>query len=279
LDVMTFYAAQGDLVAVRAGDEAVIVDAHMPDCDDVDSGEIAAGLELYLRGKIVRGLILTGLDRDHACPAGVEEILSTYRPDWVMYPSYYKDTDAATEVFAIIDRERRRRESSARPLQRISICLSKIESRFFYNLATHFSFEIFSPYVVSGNSSNNNGIVVKIRGLDPNGFTYLATGDTESDRWARIDQLFGDSLRSDVLSAPHHGARSGVYVRSLLRIEPDTVLISAGVDNAYEHPDSQAVAVYSRVAKHVYATNVNNGVCLFTRRSGQGYETRLVRYV
>jgi beta-lactamase superfamily II metal-dependent hydrolase len=278
MEVMTFYAAQGDLVAIRAGDEGVIVDAHMPDCDDVSSEEIAQGLETYLHGKIVRGLILTGLDRDHACPAGVEEILSRYRPDWVMYPSYYKDTETATEVFAIIDRERRRRQGSSRPLQRLSICLSKIESRFFYNLAATFSFEIFSPYVVADNSSNNNGIVVKIRGLDPSGFTYLATGDTESDRWARIDELFGDSLRSDILSAPHHGARGGVNVPSLLRINPDTVLISAGVDNPYEHPASQAVAVYNRVANHVYATNVDEGVCLFTRRSGQGYETQLVRY-
>lgn len=278
MDVMTFYAAQGDLVALRAGDEAIIVDAHMPDCDGVDAEEIAKSLELYLRGKSVRGLILTGLDRDHACPAGVEEILSTYQPYWVMYPCYYKDTDAASEVFAIIDREQRRRANSARPLQRVSICLSKIASRFFDNLASQFSFELFSPYVLAGSSSNNNGIVVKIRGLDAGGFTYLATGDTESERWATIDELFGDSLQSDILSAPHHGARNGVYIPSLLHIKPDTVLISAGVANTYEHPDSQAIAVYSRVANHVYATNVDKGVCLFTRRSGQGYETRLVRH-
>jgi hypothetical protein len=31
MDIFTLYAGQGSLAAVRAGDEAIIVDAHMPD--------------------------------------------------------------------------------------------------------------------------------------------------------------------------------------------------------------------------------------------------------
>jgi beta-lactamase superfamily II metal-dependent hydrolase len=278
MDVMTFYAAQGDLVALRSGNEVVVVDAHMPDCDDVTPEDIATSLAHYVKGKTVRGLILTSFDRDHSCPAGVDEILTTYEPDWVMYPGYYKDSSAATEVFAIIERERKRRAYSARPLERISICLSQLDTRYFDQLAKFFSFEIFSPYVEADNSSNNNGIVVKIRGLDATGFTYLVTGDTETDRWERIDELFGAALKCDVLSAPHHGSRTGVHGPSLLHIDPDTVIISAGVDNSYNHPDSQAVAAYWRVANHVYSTNAENGVCLFTRRHGQGYETTLVRH-
>lgn len=277
MDVMTFYAAQGDLAAVRAGNDAVIVDAHMPDCDDVTSVDIAASLSKFVGGKVVRGLVLTGFDRDHACPAGVEEILGRYEPEWIMYPSYFKDTDTADEVFAIIERERKRRANS-RPLTRVPICLSKLETRFFYNLASDISFEIFSPYVKPDNSSNNNGIVVKIRGLDGAGFTYLATGDTEVDRWDDINRIFGMALKCDVLSAAHHGSKNGVHAGALLNMKPDTVLISAGVDNAYDHPNPAAVAAYRRVAKQVYATNVDGGVCLFTRRAGRGFETILASH-
>src|SRR5438270_757254 len=175
MDILTLYAAQGDLVAIRAGNEAIIVDAHMPDCDDVTPVQIEQSLQTYLVAKRVRGLILTG--------------------------------------------------------------------------------------------------------LDPSGFTYLVTGDTETGRWERIDAIFGGALRSDVLSAPHHGSRSGVHVPSLVHISPNTVLISAGVDSCYGHPDAAAVKVYQSVAKHVFATNVEDGICLLTRRVGNDYDTQLVRHV
>src|SRR6478752_7217614 len=98
MDIFTLYVGQGSLAAVRSGSEAVIVDANMPNCDDITQPQIEKSLDIYLAKSKVRGLILTGLDRDHACPAGVDSIISRYAPDWVMYPKVYKDTDAAGEV-------------------------------------------------------------------------------------------------------------------------------------------------------------------------------------
>jgi len=278
MDILTLYAAQGDLVAIRAGDEAIVVDAHMPTCDDVTPMQIEKSLEIYLRDKKVRGLILTGLDRDHACPAGVDTILVKYEPDWVMYPKYYKDTDAASEVFTIIAREVTRRAKTSRPLVRHSVCLDRVDTRYLVNLAANFSLELFSPHTRDMDSSNNSSLVVKIRGLDRTGFTYLVTGDTETGRWERIDSIFGEALCSDVLSAPHHGSSSGIHAPSLVHINPNTVLISAGVDNSYGHPDGVAIKVYQNIAKHVFSTNVEDGVCLLTRRVGSDYDTKLVRH-
>jgi beta-lactamase superfamily II metal-dependent hydrolase len=279
MDILTLYAAQGDLVAIRAGDEAVIIDAHMPTCDDVTPRQIERSLDSYLGTKKVRGLVLTGLDRDHACPEGVDRILVKYEPDWVMYPKYYKDTDEASEVFQIISREVSRRANSSCPLVRQSVCLDRVDSRYLANLAANFSFELFSPHTDDMDSSNNSSIVIKVTGLDQTGFTYLVTGDTETGRWERIDTIFGGALRSDVLSAPHHGSRTGIHVPSLVHIGPNTVLISAGVDNCYGHPDGAAIKVYQRIAKHVFATNVEDGTCLLTRRLGNDYDTQLVRHV
>ena len=81
------------------------------------------------------------------------------------------------------------------------------------------------------------------------------------------------------MAAAHHGSTNGVNARALLKINPHTVLISAGVDNAYGHPDGAAVKAYKAVAKQVFCTNTPpDGVCLFTRRVGDGYETRDVRH-
>lgn len=279
MDVFTLYAGQGSLVAVRAGNEAVIVDAHMPNCDDVTQDQIEQSLDSYLAKKRVRGLILTGLDKDHACPAGVESILSKYEPDWVMYPTYYKDTDTASEVFRIIVKHEKRREKSAHPLKRHSVRVDNVDSRNLTGLATYFSFELFSPHMEDMDSSNNSSIVLKLTGLDATGFSYLITGDTETARWDTINRIFGKYLSAPVMAAPHHGALSGMHAGMLLSVNPHTVLISAGVDNSYGHPDGAAVKAYQKVAAHVFSTNADpDGTCFFTRRVGDDYETRPVRH-
>lgn len=55
------------------------------------------------------------------------------------------------------------------------------------------------------------------------------------------------------------------------------MLISAGAVNQYDHPDPQALGVYQRIARHVYATNVEGGVSLFTKANGIDFETQLFR--
>jgi competence protein ComEC len=278
MDIFTLYVGQGALAAVRAGNEAVVVDAYMPDCEDITQGQIEQSLDYYLSKSDVRGLILTGLDKDHCYPAGVNSVLTRYAPAWVMYPTYYKDTDCAGEVFDIIARHVRHREGTPRPLTRKSVRVDRVEARYFGDLARQFVFELFSPHMEDMDCSNNSSIVLKITGCDESNFSYLVTGDTETGRWDRINAIFGGSLRSDVMAAPHHGSRNGVNSRTLVLVNPDTVLISAGVNNCYGHPDGAAVKTYERIAKHVFSTNIEGGTCLFTRRSGEGFETRLVRH-
>jgi beta-lactamase superfamily II metal-dependent hydrolase len=280
MQILTLYVGQGSLAAVRAGNEVIIVDAHMPDIENhVATAEIEATLDAFIGQREVKGLILTGLDRDHACPTGVESILTRYEPDWVMYPKYYKDTDAASDVFGTIASEVARREKSAHPLLRHSVHVNTEDSRNLDGLAVNFNFELFSPHMDDMDSSNNSSIVLKLVGTDVTGFSYLITGDTETERWDNINKYFAKYLASDVMAASHHGSRNGVNAKTLLSVNPNTVLISAGVENSYGHPDSVAVNAYQKVAKHVFATNAeDDGVCLFSRRSGQDFETVLLAH-
>src|SRR5712671_1079898 len=170
MHLFTAYVGQGSLAAVRAGNEVIIVDAHMPNIEDhITPGEIEASLDVFIGDRVVRGLIITGLDRDHACPYGVESILTRYEPDWVMYPKYYKDTDAASDVFTTIALEVTRREKTQHPLVRHSVHVNKVDSRILSGLATYFSFELFSPHMDDMDSSNNSSIVLKLTGLDATG--------------------------------------------------------------------------------------------------------------
>jgi beta-lactamase superfamily II metal-dependent hydrolase len=276
MDVLTLHVDQGSLVGIRTGNEGIIVDAHMPQCDHVTPEEIKQSLSVYFRGIAVRGLILTGFDADHAHAEGVEWILSQFTPDWIMYPKYFKDTDCASDVFRSIEKHEKHRILTTRPLTRHSVRLDKLDSRQLTVLGSNFTIELFSPHLEDMDSSNNCSIVAKITGTDSSGFRYLVTGDTEAARWETINRLFGSQLEADVMAAAHHGAITGTYPKAVMNVSPNTVLISAGIGSQYAHPHGAAIRVYQAIAKHVWATNAGGEACnLLTRRNGSDFNTRV----
>ena len=273
MQTLTIYVGQGELIGIRHHGEAVIVDSRWP---DEHAETIEKQLQTFLQNQDVSGLVLTGFDNDHADPYGVDHILEKYKPNWIMYPKYYKDTQNATDVFQVINKHERRRRNTGNPLQKLSVRLD-LHSRKLNGLSKYFSYELFSPHSKDMDNSNNCSIVLKLSGIGGDGFSYLITGDTENDRWDTITGLFGKNLSSDVLSAPHHGSKNAAHPKMALLVSPDTVLISAGVDNQYGHPDAKAVKLYGKVARQVFQTNIEDGVSLFTRRHGDGFLTQCVK--
>lgn len=276
MNIITVNVGQGAFAIVRHEGEAILVDSLIPSADDNTVAYVKEMLAVSLKDHYVKGFVLTGFDDDHSDVVGASLVLRKYRPDWIMYPSYYKDTTAAADVFALVDEEEKARRSSSNPLRRISVRLDRLADRNLRGLSDHFDFELFSPHIEDMDSSNNCSIVLKLTGHGARGFSYLITGDTENDRWDTIDRLFGSALKSHVLAAPHHGSRNGTHPASLLQIAPHTVLISAGVDSQYGHPHPEAVRVYSRVAKCVYSTNMQGGVSLLTQPGPTELTTTLI---
>jgi beta-lactamase superfamily II metal-dependent hydrolase len=276
MNIITANVGQGSLAIIRHANEAIIVDSRIPPSDDKTVAYVKELLALSLKGHFVKGLILTGFDADHSDVTGVTIVLRKYRPDWVMYPKYYKESTEATALFALIDQEVADRRTSASPLKKVSVRLDKLERRQLPGLSEKFDCELFSPHIEDMDSSNNCSIVLKLTGRGPRGFSYLITGDTENARWDTIHRLFGSALRSHVLAAPHHGSKNAAHPASLLQIAPHTVLISAGVDNQYGHPHPAAVKIYSKVAKHVFATNMQGGVSLLTQPGDTELTTTLI---
>ena len=273
MEVLTLYVGQGAFAVVRHGTQAIAVDTCwlVKQSDDIESK-----VSRFLQRRDLAGIVLTGLDNDHADPDGLDWLLTKYTPDWVMYPKYYKDTENAKHVFSMIQKHERCRTGTQKPLERVSVRLDRLESRYLDDLTKEFQIELFSPHIEDMDNSNNCSIVLKVEGIGPGGFSYLITGDTENPRWDRIVELFDDALDADVLAAPHHGSKNAAHATLVLAVMPNTVLISAGIDNQYGHPDRKAVALYLRVAEHVYQTNVRAGVSLLTKRLGSDFLTQRV---
>jgi beta-lactamase superfamily II metal-dependent hydrolase len=276
MNIITAGVGQGALAIVRHAGEAIIVDSRIPACDDKTVAFVKELLAISLKNHNVIGLVLTGFDDDHSDIVGTSIVLRKYRPDWVMYPKYFKESTEAKLVFALLDEEEKLRRATANPLKRISVRLDLLSQRNLRGLSDNFDFELFSPHINDMDCSNNCSIVLKVTGRGNGGFSYLITGDTENARWDTINEFFGSALKSHVLAAPHHGSKNGTHPASLLQIAPHTVLISAGVDSQYGHPDPAALRVYSRVAKYVFSTNMEGGASLLTQAGATELTTTLI---
>jgi len=276
VNIITVNVGQGALAIVRHQQEAIIVDCRIQPSDDPTVAYVKEIMALSLRDHNVKGLILTGFDKDHSEIAGASIVLRKYRPDWVMYPKYFKDSDEAKKVFALINDEVKLRRGSDSPLERVSVRVDQVANRRLPGLSDNFDFELFSPHIEDMDNSNNSSIVLKLTGRGARGFSYLITGDTENPRWETINNLFGSALKSHVLAAPHHGSKNATHPASLLNIDPHTVLISAGVDSQYDHPHPQALQVYGRVAKQVFSTNMEGGVSRLTQPGATEITTTLI---
>jgi beta-lactamase superfamily II metal-dependent hydrolase len=276
MNIITANVGQGALAIVRDAGQAILVDSRIPASDDKTVAYVKELLAASLKNHYVKGLILTGFDDDHSDLVGASIILRKYRPDWVMYPTYYKDSTEAKLIFALIDEEVAARRTSCNPLRKVSVRLDQLADRNLRGLSDHFDFELFSPHIEDMDCSNNCSIVLKVTGRGPRGFSYLITGDTENARWDTICRLFGSALKSHVLAAPHHGSKNATHPASLIHIAPHTVLISAGVDSQYGHPHGGALRVYGHVAK-VFSTNMEGGVTLLTEPGASQLTTSLIR--
>ena len=258
MQIYTLNVGQGQFVVVTGASQACIVDTYVPLNPSKDIINVNSALAAILQGKELVGLIVTGFDADHFNEVGMRIVLNKYRPNWIMYPRYFKETKTADTCFSII-----RTFESQKQFTRVSVSLSENNKRFYEKLSSDFGFEIFSPHIDDMSSSNNCSLVCRVEEHSTGG-TYLITGDTENDRWESIAHYFGDALSSDVIAAPHHGSKNGISAEILGLIQPKTVIISAGVGNQYGHPDAQAKRLFAAHAEHCYSTNDSGGQSLKT---------------
>lgn len=255
MEIFTLSVGQGAMTIIRGPTEAIIVDTHIPTGGESRVVFVKAALAQILEGRKLAGLILTSFDLDHADPRGVAWVLGQYWPRWVLYPKYFKDSDAAAEVFRTIRSLEADRRYGRRPLERLSIRLDEMAERELHDLSPDFVVELFSPHPENMNCSNNCSIVAKVRDSWIYGYSYLITGDTESDRWEALARIFGEDLQAEVIEGPHHGSATGISKNALRVIRPRNVLVSAGYGNKYGHPHREAVDAYRKAGAEVFSTS------------------------
>lgn len=71
---------------------------------------------------------------------------------------------------------------------------------------------------------------------------FMLTGDAPAWAEDRAVARYGESLRSDVLKAGHHGSKTSTSPLFLAAVDPEVVVVTAGKDNSYGHPNADVVS-------------------------------------
>lgn len=113
------------------------------------------------------------------------------------------------------------------------------------------SFEVLSPPVDDFGNDNDSSCVLHIQG---NNGSVLLLGDVSSSRERWLVERYGESLRSTVIVAPHHGSRSSSSAILLAAVKPKINIFSAGFHSRYHHPHPKIVRRYRQYGARSYNT-------------------------
>lgn len=85
---------------------------------------------------------------------------------------------------------------------------------------------------------NDGSIIQKLKYKN---ISMLFTGDLEVDGIQLLTQIYQEYLKSDILKVSHHGAKNGTNQKLLKAVQPKYAIISAGVNNRYNHPHPNTI--------------------------------------
>ena len=109
--------------------------------------------------------------------------------------------------------------------------------------------QIFAPVSMYDGNAASLSVLFSVGECD-----MLTTGDM--DFYAEYDLLLTHDLPGvEIFAAGHHGSRHSNSPELLDTIRPQTVLISAGKDNRYGHPDPETLERFAWVGAEVYRTD------------------------
>lgn len=107
----------------------------------------------------------------------------------------------------------------------------------------------------TGDGGNNDSIVLYGRLLDK---TFLFTGDLEEGELDLVKRY--PDLPVDVLKAGHHGSKGSSYPEFLAHIGADVALVSAGLNNRYQHPHQETLERFEEADMTVYRTDQDGAI-------------------
>lgn len=217
---------QGDATLIDDGDFEILIDGGTPQA----GASVVKKIAPYLDGEL-DVMIATHEDADHI--GGLPAVLDGYSVARVIDNGRSKDSNAYEEYQAKVQAEG---------------CASQVDTQVDVISLPSGAKLKFLPLSGSYADANDNSVVTM---LDYDDIEVLLMGDLSTHVTDDHLSQFSDI---DILKAGHHGSRTAVNTAFLQKVQPEAVVISAGVQNMYGHPHQDALAAYLNCGAKVYGT-------------------------
>lgn len=182
-------------------------------------------------------VVETHPDADHI--TGLTGVFARYQIGTFMEPGRPDDTSHAAALAAAVANE-----------PHITHLLGRVGERI--DLGGGAYADILSPSGdVSQLPTNNASIVMKVV---YGSTSVMLTGDAPSEIEDYLVKKDGNALASTLLKAGHHGSKYSTDDAWLAAVHPAAVVISAGKDNHYGHPNPETIARIQNEGAQIFST-------------------------
>ena len=118
---------------------------------------------------------------------------------------------------------------------------------------------------------NNESVVGR---LTFGNFAMLFTGDAEGPVEKDMAASYGKKLKCQVLKAGHHGSKTSSTAEFLKLVQPESVVMSLGVNNQYGHPHEALLnRLQKQGVKNIYRTDANGTITIVSDGSSYSITT------
>ncbi len=241
LELRALDVGQGDALLLRLDDAAMLVDAGP------DARTAGAAIVPQLRRLGVDRLdylVLTHADGDHigGAPTVMREFAVgtvVHADDDLSHPVMRDVLTLARDVGAEVRQVRRGEALAWHPQVELSV---------------------LNPPEPGPPDDNDRSVVLY---LAYRASAMLLTGDIEASAEAEL-VASGVLQPADVLKVPHHGSNSSSTARFLDAVDPQIAIVSAGLDNAFDHPRDGALRRLRAHGAEVFRTDLAGSVTVRT---------------
>lgn len=236
---------QADAILIDDGDFEVLIDGGTR----VEGDKVVSYLSRYVDDDLDL-VVVTHAHEDHI--GGIPAVFDSYNVDTVI------DNGKSADTAIYAQYSQKRTEEDCR-------YYTSVQGHTI-NLPSGAQLEIL-PMSGTYDDPNDTSVIAL---LDYEDVEVLFMGDASSEVERNNLSKFTDV---DVLKAGHHGSRTAGSMVFLQKIQPEYVVISAGLDNQYGHPHQEALSAYLNSEAAVYGTFRSGDIVMTTDGSHISFQT------
>ncbi|RAP32413.1 DNA internalization-related competence protein ComEC/Rec2 [Candidatus Marinamargulisbacteria bacterium SCGC AG-414-C22] len=112
-------------------------------------------------------------------------------------------------------------------------------------------------------SKNDSSLVLKVSHKE---FNILFLGDISKPIERKLAKNYSNNLASNILTVAHHGSKTSSSKALLTMSKPESCIISAGVNNPYNHPAPSVIKTLAAYCK-IYSTKKNGAIIISEKKN------------